>query len=56
MVSKTTESIIKEALETVSIPMIDEWRKEKIGVTIQAQKLELRNLRERNNSEILLMA
>lgn len=56
MVSKTTESIIKEALEAVSIPMIDKWRKEKIGVTIQAQKLELRNLRKRNNSEILLMA
>lgn len=46
MVSKTTESIITEALETVSIPMIHKWCKEKIGLTIQAQKLELRNLRK----------
>ncbi len=41
MVSKTTESIITTALETVSIPMIDKWRKDKIGFTIQAQKMEL---------------
>lgn len=41
MISKTTESIVTTALETVSIPMIDKWCKEKIGLTIQAQKMEL---------------
>jgi hypothetical protein len=41
MVSKTTESIVTTALQTVSIPMIDKWCKEKIGLTIQAQKMEL---------------
>lgn len=41
MVSKTTESIVTTALETISIPMIDKWCKEKIGLTIQAQKIEL---------------
>ncbi len=44
MVSKTTESIIKTALEAVTISMIDKWCKEKIGVTIQAQKRELYRL------------
>lgn len=41
MVSKTTQSTILTALETVTIPMIDAWSKSKIGITIQAQKKEL---------------
>jgi len=41
MVSKTTQSTILTALETVTIPMIDTWSKSKIGMTIQAQKKEL---------------
>ena len=41
MVSKRTESIVTTALETVSIPMIDKWCKEKIKLTVQAQKMEL---------------
>ncbi len=44
MVSKTSESIVKTALETVTTSMIDIWSKEKIGVTIQAQKKELYRL------------
>jgi hypothetical protein len=41
MVSKTTESTILTALESVTIPMIKAWSKSKIGMTIQAQKKEL---------------
>jgi len=44
MVAKTSESIVKTALETVTTSMIDIWSKEKIGVTIQAQKKELYRL------------
>jgi hypothetical protein len=44
MVSNKSEAIIKTALETVTIPMIDKWSKEKIGVTVQAQKRELYGL------------
>jgi len=44
MVSNKGEAIVKTALETVTIPMIDKWSKEKIGVTVQTQKRELYGL------------
>lgn len=45
MVSKTTSSVLKKALETVNVNMINEWSKEKIGSTIQAQRKELYQLK-----------
>ena len=44
MVSKTTTTGIKKALETVNIGMINKWSKEKVGTTIQAQRKELYRL------------
>jgi hypothetical protein len=41
MVSKTTQSTILMALESVTTPMIKAWADLKIGITIQAQKKEL---------------
>ena len=52
MVSKTTTTGIKKALETVNIDMINKWSKEKIGTTIQAQRKELYQLeRVEQNSD-----
>jgi hypothetical protein len=45
MVSKTTTTGIKKALETVNIGMINKWSKEKVGTTIQAQRKELYRLK-----------
>ena len=47
MVSKRTSNVIKKALETVTIDMINKWSKNKIGTTIQAQRKELYNLRRK---------
>ena len=44
MVSKATTDVVKKALETVNINMINEWSKEKIGTTVQAQRKELYSL------------
>jgi len=44
MVSKTTESVVKKAMETVSNLNIEQWRKEHIGLTVQAQRMELYGL------------
>jgi len=38
MVSKKTTAILKKALESVNINMINEWSREKIGTTIQVQR------------------
>jgi hypothetical protein len=45
MVSKTTTTGLKKALETVNIGMINKWSKEKVGTTIQAQRKELYRLK-----------
>jgi hypothetical protein len=44
MISKTTTTGIKKALETVNIGMINKWSKEKVGTTIQSQRKELYRL------------
>ncbi|RLA76877.1 MAG: hypothetical protein DRG30_01720 [Epsilonproteobacteria bacterium] len=44
VVSKTTTAVLKKALETVDINMINEWSKEKVGTTIQAQRKKLYKL------------
>jgi len=44
VVSKTTSHVLKKALETVNINMINEWSKEKVGTTIQAQRKKLYQL------------
>ncbi|SFV63278.1 hypothetical protein MNB_SV-12-1595 [hydrothermal vent metagenome] len=44
MVSKTTTTGLKKALETVNVDMINKWSKKKIGTTIQAQRKELYGL------------
>ena len=44
MVSKRTSTLLKEALETVNLDMINKWSKEKIGTTIQAQRKALYKL------------
>jgi len=44
MVSKTTESVVKKAMETVSNLNIEQWRKKHIGLTVQAQRMELYGL------------
>jgi len=44
VVSKTTSDVLKRALETVNINMINEWTKEKVGTTIQAQRKKLYQL------------
>jgi len=41
VVSKTTSDILKKAMETVDVNMINEWSKEKIGTTIQSQRKAL---------------
>ena len=46
MVSKTTDSIIKMALEKTNISMIDNWVKEKLGTTIRGQRKALYSLEE----------
>ncbi len=45
MVSKSTPDILKKALESVNVKKIKQWTKEKIGITIQAQKKELHKLK-----------
>ena len=45
MVSKSTPTILRKALERVNVNMIYQWTKEKIGITIQAQKKELYKLK-----------
>jgi len=45
MVSRSTPTILKKALESVNINKIKKWTKEKIGITIQAQKKELYKLK-----------
>jgi len=45
VVSKTTSYVLKKALETVNINMINEWSKEKVGTTIQAQRKKLYKLK-----------
>ena len=45
MVSKSTPTILRKALEKVNVNMIYQWTKEKIGITIQAQKKELYKLK-----------
>ena len=37
MVSKITADILKKALETINIDMINKWCKEIIGITVQAK-------------------
>jgi len=44
VVSKITSDVLKRALETVNINMINEWSKEKVGTTIQAQRKKLYKL------------
>jgi len=44
VVSKTTSDVLKKALETVNVNMINEWSKEKVGTTIQAQRKKLYKL------------
>ena len=45
MVLKSTPVVLQKALESVSVNKIKEWTKEKIGITIQAQKKELNKLK-----------
>ena len=45
MVSKSTPDILKKALESVNVKKIKQWTKEKIRITIQAQKKELHKLK-----------
>jgi len=45
VVSKTTSDVLKRALETVNVNMINEWSKEKVGTTIQAQRKKLYKLK-----------
>jgi hypothetical protein len=45
MVSKSTPDILKKALESVNVNKIKQWTKEKIGITIQAQKKEFYKLK-----------
>jgi len=45
MVSKTTSTVLKTALETVNLTMINKWSKDKIGTTIQVQRKELLKLK-----------
>ena len=45
VVSKTTTDVLKKALESVNVNMINKWSKEKIGTTIQAQRKELYKLK-----------
>jgi hypothetical protein len=44
MVSKITADILKKALETINIDMINKWCKEIIGITVQVQRKELYEL------------
>jgi len=44
VVSKTTSDVLKRALETVNVNMINKWSKEKVGTTIQAQRKKLYQL------------
>ena len=60
MVSKTTAGVIKKALETITVNMINKWSKDKIGTTIQAQRKELYRLermdiKEEQNKDSKLM-
>lgn len=45
VVTKTTSDVLKKALETVNVNMINEWSNEKIGTTIQAQRKKLYKLK-----------
>jgi len=45
VVSKTTSVVLKNALETVNVNMINKWSKEKVGTTIQAQRKKLYKLK-----------
>lgn len=44
MVSKTTDAVVKTAMETVNTSTIKQWCQDKIGFTIQAQRRELYEL------------
>jgi hypothetical protein len=46
MTSEITKSVVKIAMEKVDELLIKEWTKEKIGITIQAQRRELYNLKQ----------
>jgi hypothetical protein len=45
VVSKRTSAVLKKALETVNVNMINEWSKKKVGTTIQAQRKKLYKLK-----------
>jgi hypothetical protein len=51
MVSTISETMVKTALETVTLSMVNKWIYEKIGLTIQAQKKELYGLAMEQNTD-----
>jgi len=51
MVSKKTTALLKDALESVNINMINEWSRENIGTTMQVQRRELYGLEMEQNMD-----
>jgi hypothetical protein len=51
MVSKKTTALLKDALESVNINMINEWSRENIGTTMQVQRRELYGLEMERNMD-----